>query len=137
MKIFLDTSFLISLLLEEDFNHKKARDIAQNLKTRSVEFYINYLVFSECLTILSQRKSKAFALSFGKTVKTQKEIRILEEKEGIQERTWRIFQSVKDKNVSFADCSILASLEEEKISYLATFDKHFQGFTEEFKLKLM
>lgn len=137
MKIFLDTSFLISLLLEEDTNHEKARDIANNLKIKSVEFYINYLVFSECLTILSQRKSKAFAVSFGKTVKTEKEIRILEDKEEIKEKTWEIFQSVKDKNVSFADCSILASLEEEKISHLATFDKHFKEFTEEFKLKLL
>ncbi len=136
MKIFLDTSFIISLIVEEDANHKRAVTLAEKFKDKIVQFYVNYFIFSECLTILSQRKGKSVSLVFGKSIKEERKIEIIKIDDKLEDASWNIFREMTDKDMSFADCSILATLENNNISQLATFDKHFIKLQDKFDFKI-
>ncbi len=137
MNIFLDTSFICSLHLPEDSLHKKALTISNDLIKQEVNLFISNFIVLEVLTILSQRKSRQLAIEFGRSVKEEESIKIIRIDEILEEFSWQIFQKTKEKDLSFADCSTLAVLENEKIDYLISFDKHFNRFQSEFHFKII
>lgn len=51
-KYFLDTSFIISLLLDSDSNHSKAIELQYVLNE---ECFINNNVFNEVLTLIGEK----------------------------------------------------------------------------------
>ncbi|MDR2411498.1 MAG: PIN domain-containing protein [Candidatus Peribacteria bacterium] len=55
MKYIFDSSFLLSLYILEDINHKKALDIFTTLPDNSI-FYINELTYIELLTVITYKK---------------------------------------------------------------------------------
>jgi predicted nucleic acid-binding protein len=55
----------------------------------------------------------------------------------LEEETWKIFASIKDKNFSYVDASILAVMKKEKISHLLSFDAGFKNLQEQFKFQLI
>jgi predicted nucleic acid-binding protein len=55
MKYIFDSSFLLSLYILEDVNHKKALDIFATLPDNSI-FYINELTYIELLTVITYKK---------------------------------------------------------------------------------
>lgn len=91
----------------------------------------------ESLTILSQRKSRQLAIEFGRSVKEEESIKIIRIDEIFEEFSWQIFQKTKEKDLSFVDCSTLAVLENEKIDYLISFDKHFNRFQSKFHFQII
>jgi len=51
-----DTSFLISLLDNDDINHAKAIEILKDLVVEESRFFINNLIYSETITVLTYKK---------------------------------------------------------------------------------
>lgn len=105
--VFLDTNILVALYNREDTLHQKAVNIFQELAKRKAKLVVSNYVLLEIFTILSQKAGKKKAIEFGKMIKDQKPFLIKRINEDLEEKTWNVFEKVKDKNLSYVDCSII------------------------------
>lgn len=62
MRVFVDASAFIALLVETDSNHTRAAEIAARLETENAELLTSSMVVAEVLTVLSMRFSKLLAI---------------------------------------------------------------------------
>ena len=127
--IFADTSALFSLYNQADNHHSKATIIAKHLKENGEEQITSNIIIGEVLTLLSMRVGRQTAIDFGKRLEDSRISIIFIEKE-IHNNAWLIFQKIKDKDVSFADCTSFAVMEHLTIRKAFSFDQDFtkQGF---------
>ena len=117
--IFVDTSFLIALLVKTDSHHEEALKIAESIHERKV---INSTVMNETL--------KAFT---GKGGKIGKELyQIIEEMFDIgylnqadHEHAMEIYLHF-DSSINFSDCTILSTMIRNKIDKIISFDSDFE-----------
>lgn len=128
MKIFLDTSFILSLILSSDSNHKKALNLANVLNE---DCYINNNVLNEVLTLIGRKldiiaaKDVYYTLIDTFTILNEYDIH------NYNYRNFEIFekyvgvQSNKSK-LSFTDSSILLTMDEYGIENLVSFDDEFK-----------
>jgi len=133
--VFIDTNVLISLYNIKDSLHKKAMVVFKRLSLIKARLVISNYVLLETYTILSQKAGKKNAIEFGKLIRKENPfiIKWVEEKDDA--KVWEIFKKVKDKNVSYVDCSILTLVTLEDYE-LATFDQKIQKLADNFGFKL-
>lgn len=121
-KYFLDTSFVIALIFANDFNHDKAIDVKFVLNH---ECYINNSVLAEILNI-----SNKYA-DFKTVVEIYYQIidnfKIINEYDifGYDARSLAIFKNYKGK-LGFVDSGIVATMNQNEINNLVTFDNEFK-----------
>jgi len=101
MKYIFDSSFLISLYLEDDINHDNAINIFLWLNEDD-NFYINELILIELITVITYKKW------FSKV----KEIKsIINELNTIIINSWYLeyinYFEYLEKKISVADCSVI------------------------------
>lgn len=133
--LFVDTNYLCALYNKSDSLHEKTNNISPSLR----EFYIviSNFILLESYTIISQRVSKNHAITFKEDVYNEKYYQIYWIQKSLEDQVWNIFRSIKDKNFSYVDASILAVLKKEKISHLLSFDSGFAQFQNSFGFKLV
>lgn len=133
--IFIDTNFLCALYNERDSLHEKARAIWPTLD--DFDYVVSNFILLEAYTILSQRASKKEAIAFGELLKKDSPYAIYWISKEFEEKVWKIFVSIKDKNFSYVDASILAVMKKEKIKHLLSFDTGFAQFQKSFGFTLV
>lgn len=133
--LFIDTNYLCAYYNKLDSLHDKAKKISPSLKEFNV--IISNFILLESYTVISQRVSKKYALLFKKDMYNQKFYSIFWIDKMLEQETWDIFASIKDKNFSYVDASILAVIKKGGINQLLSFDKGFSQFQKEFKFTLM
>jgi predicted nucleic acid-binding protein len=121
-RVFIDSNFFIALFNPADSNHARANALAQQLESRRDQRIISNFIFLETVTVLAQRRGKAVAREVGNILQTDSLVTIVVVNEELNEATWRIFEKVEDKNISFVDCSTIALMRAENIQTLLTFD---------------
>ena len=121
--VFVDSNFFIALFNPSDSLYQEALKISQKIKKDNPLLYISNLIFLEIVTILAQRVSRKAATSLGNHLVKDKQLEIVHIDKQLNELTWEIFKSIRRKNVSFVDCSVLAVMKTEGIRHLLTFDK--------------
>ncbi len=117
--IFVDTSFLIALLVKTDSHHEEALKIAESIHERKV---INSTVMNETLNAFT-----------GKGGKIGKELyQIIEEMFDIEylnqsdyEHAMEIYLHF-DSSINFSDCTILSTMIRNKIDKIISFDSDFE-----------
>lgn len=134
-KIIVDTNFLCALENPNDSLHDKAI-IAKRL-TKGFKLIITNFILLETYTILSQRVSKGFAVSFGERLQEKHPFTLFWIDKRLEEEVWKIFVSIKDKNFSYVDASILAVMNKEKITHLLSFDESFTKLQKQFRFELI
>ena len=128
--ILLDSSFLISVEVETDQNHGKTIKIMEDIIDGKYGVpVISDYVFDEIVTV-----------TFGKTKDLKKTTlvgqRLLDATKIFKiedinfKEAWEIFKSQKDTKFSFTDCTTMSLLRQERIRYIATFDKDFRKVKE-------
>jgi predicted nucleic acid-binding protein len=133
--LFVDTNYLCAFYNKSDSLHEKAKKSSSSLG----EFHIviSNFILLESYTVLSQRVSKNHVLTFKEDMYNEKYYRIYWVDKNLEENIWLIFKSIKDKNFSYVDASILAVMKKEKINHLLSFDATFKNLQEQFKFKLI
>lgn len=121
--IFADSNYFIALFNEQDALLEKADYTSKKLDEKDISLCITNLIFLEIVTVTSMRASKQIAWEAGKSLLLNPRIRIIHIDEDLQNESWKIFQEITDKNISFVDCSIIAVMKAEGISRVLTFDK--------------
>ena len=133
--IFIDSNVLCGLFNDKDSLHEKSKNALASL--REYQFAVSNFILLECYTIISQRTSKENSINFRQYMLTDYPYKIVWINRKLEEETWKIFASIKDKNFSYVDASILAVMKKEKIGHLLSFDTGFKDLQEQFKFKLI
>jgi predicted nucleic acid-binding protein len=120
--IFLDSNFFIALNKSDDTNFDKSIEIARELNHQGYKLVTSNLIFMEAVTILSQKVSKEVSLKWGKEFLEDSMIDMIHINSYLHNLSWDIFKHIKQKNVSFVDCSSLAVMKEYDLKYIVTFD---------------
>lgn len=128
MKYFLDTSFILALILDSDSNHDKAKNLSYILNE---ECYINNNVLNEVLTLtgmkLNINSAKELYYSIIDSFELLNEYDIL----NYNSENFKIFETYIGVNsnktkLSFTDSSIILTMKSFKINNLVSFDKEFE-----------
>ena len=134
-QLFVDTSYLCSFYNKSDSLHERAKKTSSLLKKFRV--VLSNFVLLECYTVLSQRVSKQHVLSFKEDMYDEKYYHTYWVDKILEKQVWDIFSSIKNKNFSYVDASILAVLKIEKISHLLSFDTGFAQLQNNFGFTLI
>lgn len=129
--LFVDSDAFIALAKHDDANHEKAERVLAVLEKRDVVFASSNYVFSEVVTVLSQRVNKEAALSFIRAMKSPtSHLFLYWADQNVQEHAIRVFEKQTSKNVSFVDCVNMALLTMHGIAEIFSFDQvyHKNGF---------
>ena len=136
-QIFVDSNFFIELYNKNDTNFAKAEEKSRLISEINPEIVINNYIFSEITTVISQRIDRKTAILAGKQLIQNQQIHLCFLTPKVEEEAWKIFSSITSKNVSFADCSIIATMKALSVNTLLTFDtKDFHLLQMEYKFKL-
>ncbi|MBI2613929.1 MAG: type II toxin-antitoxin system VapC family toxin [Candidatus Levybacteria bacterium] len=121
--VFIDANVLCGLFNNKDSLHEKSKKAIGLLRESS--FAISNFILLECYTIISQRTSKKNSILFREYMFTNKQYEVFWIDRKLEDETWTIFQSIKDKNFSYVDASILAAMKKGGITDLLSFDTGF------------
>lgn len=127
-RVFVDASAFVALNNETDAHAHVASRIAATLQEQQADLVTSNFVIAESLTIISQRTKRSQAVAFGlevEDVATVIRINLAQEK-----AAFKRFTEIRQKDVSFIDCTCFVLCEELGIDEVFTFDKDFakQGF---------
>lgn len=123
MKIFLDSSFIISLVNENDSLHEESLKYLHLIDEN--ECYISNLIINEVITVIGNKIDLKTAMS---TFDLLNDIfHIIEEYElkDFNSRTMLLYEKYGAK-LSFTDCSIIVNMHNHEIENLLSFDKEFK-----------
>ncbi|MBI2971925.1 MAG: type II toxin-antitoxin system VapC family toxin [Candidatus Aenigmarchaeota archaeon] len=124
--IFLDSSFLISVEVDTDQNHKKASVITDGIASGKYGMpAISDYIFDEVITVTFGRtKDLEKAVLVGEKLNESAEMIKIEDL--YFREAWEIFKDQKDTRLSFTDCTTLALMRGRGIKTIATFDGDFK-----------
>lgn len=128
MKYFLDTSFILALVLDSDSNHESALEL---LHVLNEDCYINNNVLNEILTLVGRKLNidAAREIYYGLidtfTLLNEYDIN------NYNHKNFEIFKKFVGVNnskpkLSFTDSSIVLTMKEYDISNLISFDEEFK-----------
>ncbi len=122
MNILTDSNYFYALLNPFDSLHEKAIYLSQKIKEDNATLFVNEYIILETLTIISQRINKQLAIDLGNSFLKEDGVSLIYVNEKIFQNTWKIFKQNINKDMSFADCSLIATIQDRPIDALLTFD---------------
>jgi len=123
--IIADSSGLISLISEDDTNHKLAIKIAQELSDLSTLIVVPSDVFSETLNVIGKKFSHDLALRVGKEITSSSTYMLIETDALLTNNALSLFSS-QAESVSFTDCMVMVFADKFKTKDIFGFDKVFK-----------
>ncbi len=122
--IFVDSSFIISILLETDPNHIRAKNTWNNTP---IEKLISENILMEVLTVVSQRKGRNFAIEAYHDISVDH--KLFPVTTDRFQSGLKLFLNPKlQKDISLIDCITAAICHELHIKHILSFDSHFRKF---------
>ncbi len=131
MAIFIDTGPFLALYDVEDTYHQRSKELFKDALTGSLgRLYTSDYIIDEAITILMVRtKQHNIAVELGKHLIESPRITRLTVNDDVFIDAWAKFQILKDKFLSFTDCTSLALSEKHRIKQVMSFDRGFDGLT--------
>ena len=124
MKIFIDSSFLISLANENDSLHEKSLQYLDLIDEN--ECYISNLIINEVITVIGNKIDLKAAVSAFDLLNDIFNIIDEYEMKDFNSSVMLIYEKYGTR-LSFTDCSILVNMYHHEIENLLSFDKEFKG----------
>lgn len=124
--VFIDTNVSVALEDENDSTHKRAIQLSEFLLNQhNVKFYTSSEVISETLTVISRKLGKEVAKKFVSKHKNSHMIDIFFD-EFLYRKTLNSYLKLRQKSISFVDCSNVVIMKKYKIKYIFSFDEDFK-----------
>lgn len=125
MRIFLDTSFLLAILLKNDSTHKRALELKEKEKIFQNDCYISNHVIDEIITLIGNKSDVNNAVKTYNMIKDN--FTILNEYDVINfnDKVINTYHEFNNK-LRFTDCSIIEVMKANNIQHLVSFDKEFK-----------
>ncbi len=128
--ILLDSSLVIAYSNKSDENHDRALGIVEDIaKDKYGTPVITDYIFDEIITVMAI-KTKDLSRVVESGNKLLEANILLRIDELIFHKAWEIFKDQQKANLSFTDCTTIATCKANGISNLATFDEDFQRMQE-------
>ncbi len=135
-RIFVDSNYFIALFNPQDILCKRAEELSQKIYEEGNALVFSNFIFLEVVTVLSQKKGRSGGIEAGIHLLGHPFFECITIDEGLQQETWKIFEQVKHKDISFVDCSVIACMKAESITELLTFDtKDFRLLQKQFSFR--
>ena len=123
MKIFVDSSFLIALVNENDSLHEKSLEYIDLIEKN--DCYISNLVINEVITVIGNKIDLETAISAFNLINDIFHVINEYEIKDFNSNTMLIYEKHGTK-LSFTDCSLIVDMHYHKIENLLSFDKEFK-----------
>lgn len=123
MKIFVDSSFIIALVNENDSLHESSLEYIDLIEKN--ECYISNLVINEVITVIGNKIDLETAISAFDLINDIFHVINEYEIKDFNSNTMLIYEKHGTK-LSFTDCSIIVDMHYHKIENLLSFDKEFK-----------
>lgn len=125
--ILVDSDIFVAINKSDDTNHVRAKKILESLFAQQVCFVTTNYIFSEVVTVLSQKVGHASAVKFISDIKTpQSDLEVYWISLEIEEEAIEIFKEQTSKNTSFVDCINMAALQHNKWDSVFSFDNIYK-----------
>lgn len=132
MAIFIDTGIFVAVRNKKDKNHQRATELMRC--ALKADFGIirtsDYVVDEAVTTALARTRSHQIAVNTGKYILSSARIDRIPVSQEDFDLAWSKFQTMKDKFLSFTDCTSLALIERHGIERIMSFDSNFDGLAE-------
>ncbi len=126
LSIFVDSDAFVALAVEKDSSHRKALKILSGLSQRYVIFTTSNYVFSETVTVISQKAGHDEAISFIRKIQSGDGYTIKWIDQVIEFLAIEIFSKQTSKNVSFVDCTNMAIVKHDNLDAIFSFDEIYK-----------
>lgn len=123
MKIFVDSSFIIALVNENDSLHESSLEYIDLIEKN--ECYISNLVINEVITVIGNKIDLETAISAFDLINDIFHVINEYEIKDFNSNTLLIYEKHGTK-LSFTDCSLIVDMHYHKIENLLSFDKEFK-----------
>ncbi|MGH2413509.1 MAG: type II toxin-antitoxin system VapC family toxin [Microcystaceae cyanobacterium] len=125
-RIFLDTFYLQAPADSRDSNHQRAKEATARLNP--FISITSEMVLTELLNALSSRGEylRRTAIEIVKELRNNRRIKIIPQTSEQFGKAFVFYEQRLDKGYSLTDCASMIIMQEQKISEVLTFDKHFQ-----------
>ncbi|MEM3390388.1 MAG: type II toxin-antitoxin system VapC family toxin [Thermoproteota archaeon] len=129
MAVFIDTGVFVALRNADDENHERSKELMRRaLKAEFGRIYTSDYVIDEALTTALVRTRRLdLAVDIGRYIMESPRITKLWTTKEVFETAWEKFMILKDKTLSFTDCTTLAHMEKNGINQVLSFDSGFDG----------
>jgi hypothetical protein len=129
MTIFIDTGIFIALRNADDEKHQRSKELVKKaLKADYGRIYTSdYIIDEAVTTALVRTRRHDLATDIGKYIIESPRITKLWTTKEIFELAWQKFKILKDKPLSFTDCTTLAHIQKNQINQILSFDSDFDG----------
>ncbi len=125
-RVFLDTSALVALSIEEDEHHPEAQRAWDRLIAQRIQCVTTNYVIAETITTVRGFANHARTVEFGERLFHSHVLRRIRIDEKLEQAAWALFKKYDDQEFSFTDCTSFAVMEADKIKKAFTFDRDFQ-----------
>ncbi len=129
MVVFIDTGIFLALYNVDDHYHERSKQLIKNaLKGNFGTMFTSDYIIDEAITATFVRTRKhAIAIELGKyIIESARMIKLVVDQETFH-ASWKKFQTLDDKGLSFTDCTSLALTEKHGIKQIMSFDCGFEG----------
>jgi len=132
MAVFIDTSIFVAARNKRDRNHQRARELMKRALTAEfgVIYTSDYVIDEAVTTALARTRNHQIAVNTGRHILDSERIEKLAISGEDFNLAWSKFQTIKDRFLSFTDCTSLALMERRGIERVMSFDSHFDGLAQ-------
>lgn len=123
MKYFVDSSYIIALIKEDDSLHEDALEFLNLLESN--DCYINDLIINEVVTVIGNKIDLKTASNAYNLLNSIFNIVDICSIKNFNDKTMIYYEKFNTK-LSFTDCSIITSMLSENIENLVSFDDGFR-----------
>lgn len=122
---FLDTSYILSLEIQNDSAHQRVLQNWAILAKSNVFLVTTTYVFDEVVTFFNSRNLHYKAVEVGNRLLESPDLELIQIDQTLFDRGWQYFQKHKDKSYSLTDCLSFIVMQEREIVTALTLDNHF------------
>ncbi|SRR6266404_1481230 len=127
LTVFVDSDAFVAAVKQADTTHEKAQILFQQLKEKEALLITSNYVFSETVTVLSQKMGHDAAVGYIDSMKSTENVFLIKWiDEQIEEVALEIFKRQTSKNTSFVDCTNMAFLKMHEFDAIFSFDEVYR-----------
>lgn len=127
LTVLVDSDAFVAMSKHDDSSFLKSQRIINDLKLKHAKLFTSNYVFSETITVISQKIGHDAALSYINIMKSPHNpfgIRWIDET--IENMALQIFAKQTSKNTSFIDCTNMAIMKHDNLDAIFSFDEIYR-----------
>jgi len=124
-EVFLDTAYAIALSSPNDLFHRRAVQLADELKSVGTRLVTTRAILLEIGNALSKQRYRRAAVLLLDSLEIDPRVEIIPLSEQLYARASKLYRERPDKEWTLTDCMSFIVMEDREISEALTTDEHF------------